>query len=138
MTHQTMTILSICCNQVIPIRGCANRLGRGFKAVFEIFRALYNALLTLAKGVLLHTVVCNNYLRLVNHYFSPPKGVIQMNKISEYQAIEMTRELIDDCEPNVKICGMEYTPSRVLELVDPVAFRCIMLDMLDSENLEIE
>ena len=61
-----------------------------------------------------------------------------MNKISEYQAIVMTRELIDDSEPNVKICGLEYTPSRVLELVDPVAFRCIMLDMLDSKNLEIE
>ena len=61
-----------------------------------------------------------------------------MNKISEYQAIEMTRDLIDAGEPNVKICGMEYSPSRVLELVDPIAFRCIMLDMLDSEDLEIE
>lgn len=61
-----------------------------------------------------------------------------MNKISEYQAIEMTRALIDACESPVKICGMSYTASRILELVDPIAFRCIMLDMLDSENLEIE
>lgn len=46
-------------------------------------------------------------------------------------------DLLDDVYGEVKICGYEYCASRVLSLVDEVAYRCGKNDWLDGEYREI-
>ena len=41
---------------------------------------------------------------------------------------ELYDEMLDDCNPMVKIGNLEYSPSRVLKEVDPIAYRCGMND----------
>ena len=36
---------------------------------------------------------------------------------------ELYRDLLDECYPVVKFAELEYSPSQVLESVDPTAFR---------------
>ena len=45
------------------------------------------------------------------------------------------RDMIDDFN-EVKIMGMSYCASRVLEELDPIAYRCGFNDWLDSEEWE--
>ena len=52
--------------------------------------------------------------------------------ISERQAAEMYDEMLDDCEGPVELCGMTYSASQVLRVVDPVAYRCGFNDYVDS------
>jgi hypothetical protein len=54
--------------------------------------------------------------------------------IEESKALEQYRDMIDDCN-QVSIFGMEFTPSRVLEELDPIAFNCGFSDWLDSIEL---
>ena len=58
-----------------------------------------------------------------------------MTYILDTKADEQYREFLDEINPIVTICGMEYLPSTVLEQVDPIAYRCGFNDWLDSENL---
>ena len=44
----------------------------------------------------------------------------------------MFADMLDECHDVVNVAGLEYDPSRVLREVDPVAFRCGMLDYWDS------
>lgn len=46
----------------------------------------------------------------------------------------MYREMLDECFPMVKIGNLEYYPSKVLECVDPIAYRCGFTDYLDAEG----
>lgn len=41
-------------------------------------------------------------------------------------------EMLDECTPIVKVGMLEYSPSRVLKEVDPIAYRCDINDWLDS------
>ena len=52
--------------------------------------------------------------------------------ISERVAEEMYDEMLDDCEGPVELCGMTYSASHVLRVVDPVAYRCGFNDYVDS------
>lgn len=61
-----------------------------------------------------------------------------MKYVTEKRAEELYDEYLDEVNPVVKICGMEYSPSRVLEEVDPTAYRCGFNDWLDSEGLTTE
>jgi hypothetical protein len=45
---------------------------------------------------------------------------------------ELYREMLDDCEPVVKVAGLSFTPSRIIEELDPTAFRCGVSDYADS------
>jgi len=45
---------------------------------------------------------------------------------------ELYREMLDDCEPVVKVAGLSFTPSRIIEELDPTAFRCGVIDYADS------
>lgn len=45
---------------------------------------------------------------------------------------ELYRDMIDECEPVVKVCGLSFTPSRIIEELDPTAFRCGVSDYADS------
>ena len=39
-----------------------------------------------------------------------------------------------DSEGPVKVCGLTFYPSRILEELDPTAYRCGFNDWLDSEE----
>lgn len=43
------------------------------------------------------------------------------------------REYLDENEPEVVICGLEYSAGYALQEVDPIAFRGAYLDWLDGE-----
>jgi hypothetical protein len=43
-----------------------------------------------------------------------------------------------DCEGPVKVCGMDFYPSRILEELDPVTYSCGMNDYNDARLSEIE
>ena len=46
--------------------------------------------------------------------------------------IEEAYDELIDCGPDVIIGNMSYAPSRVLKLVDPIAYQCGLNDWLDS------
>lgn len=61
----------------------------------------------------------------------------QFEVISEHEAYERYDEMLDECEEEVKICGMSYCASRVLKEVDPIAYNCGFSDyvsQLESED----
>lgn len=45
--------------------------------------------------------------------------------IKEWVAQEQFDDYIDEATPEVKILGMDYTPSAVLKEVDPTAYRLV-------------
>jgi hypothetical protein len=55
-----------------------------------------------------------------------------IRKITEQTALEMYKEMLDDCEGDIHLCGMTYRASEVLHSVDPVAYRCGFNDYVDS------
>lgn len=61
---------------------------------------------------------------------------------SECSIIDMEqrfRDSLDSCYPVVTVGGLEFAPSRVMEGLDLVAFRCGVADSSDHENVvEIE
>ncbi len=58
-----------------------------------------------------------------------------MTYITETQATNLYDYLIDECSPLVRIGDLTYLPSRVLKTVDPIAYRCGLLDYLDGHDL---
>ena len=61
--------------------------------------------------------------------------------ISEHEAYERYNDMLDECHEDVKICGMSYCTSRVLEEVDPIAYRCGFSDYtshLEEDNIFVE
>ena len=58
--------------------------------------------------------------------------------MTEWEALEQFKEALDEWTDNVKLFGMEYTPSQVLESTDPIAFRVMFHDYIDQESLNVE
>jgi hypothetical protein len=57
--------------------------------------------------------------------------------MNENEAEHMFDELLDECNPVVKIGTLEYSPSWVLKQVDPIAYRVGLSDywsMLEEEE----
>lgn len=48
--------------------------------------------------------------------------------MNENEAEHMFDELLDECNPVVKIGTLEYSPSWVLKRVDPIAYRVGLSD----------
>lgn len=57
--------------------------------------------------------------------------------MSEYQALKMYNDFLDECYPNCKIGPYEYSTSRAMEEIDPTAYRCGFNDWLDAEGIEL-
>lgn len=71
-------------------------------------------------------------------YHADTTAKVNSRVVAELQPIDMeayTRELLDETQPEVVICGMHYPPSDVLEACDPVAFRCMVSDNFDSDTM---
>lgn len=61
-----------------------------------------------------------------------------MSKRTYYQYCEMYDEILDDCEGDVMIAGVIFSPSYILKELDPTAYRCGVLDLMDSIDEEGE
>lgn len=54
------------------------------------------------------------------------------NNLTTYNREDLFDDMLNDCEPMVKLCGLEYQPADTLKSVDPVAYRCAVSDYVDS------
>jgi hypothetical protein len=48
----------------------------------------------------------------------------------------MYEEILDDCEDEVMIAGIRFSPSYILKELDPTAYRLGVLDLIDSIDEE--
>lgn len=60
-----------------------------------------------------------------------------MKYVKEQEALEMYDHYLDYVYGNAKITWMEYTASRALKRVDPIAYRYGFEEWLGAEELEI-
>lgn len=61
-----------------------------------------------------------------------------MKTMTEYEVEKAYEEMMNECHEVVNIGGLEYEAGRVLRAIDPIAFRCGMIDWADGEGIEIE
>lgn len=57
-------------------------------------------------------------------------------EIDPYDYEEAFKDMIDDIDGPVVIAGLKFTASRILEELDPVAYRCSLTDWVDSLDKE--
>ena len=73
------------------------------------------------------------------YLFEDLDGLIEaMDSEFKEEALEEYRAMLDDAYGDVEICGYTYSSSRAFEEIDPTAFRCGLLDNLDSLSQDIE
>lgn len=51
----------------------------------------------------------------------------------EEEAFEAFDSMLDECYPEVEVCGYSFQASRALKELDPIAYRCEFVNWLDSE-----
>jgi len=84
---------------------------------------------------MLYRVTClNKYRGLAPAVFGDADDVAQyiIESADEADAEEGFDLMLNDVEPWVTVCGMDYLPSEVLRKCDPIAYRCAVGDFLDS------
>jgi hypothetical protein len=59
-----------------------------------------------------------------------------VTKMSEL--VDFVDEIIDDTNGDVEIYGMTYNPSYILKECDPVAYRSILLDIADNNEIDVD
>lgn len=59
-----------------------------------------------------------------------------ITKMSEL--VEEYRNLLDEIYAEVHIVGCSFEPSKILEELDPIAFRCGYLDYANSNGIDTE
>lgn len=50
-----------------------------------------------------------------------------------HQLEDMFEDMLNDCYEMVSICGYDYDQGRALRQLDPIAFRCGLLDYIDNQ-----
>jgi len=58
-------------------------------------------------------------------------------EMEEWEFVPQYDDMLDECYPVVMVTGMEYATSYALKNLDPVAYRCGLLDYADSCQIEI-
>lgn len=61
-----------------------------------------------------------------------------MNISTMSELVESFRELLDECYSEITINGCTFRPSRILEELDPIAFRQGYLDYADTEGVDVD
>lgn len=70
-----------------------------------------------------------------------------LENVDTFRGMDVTNGEIDDYEAynesldsegTVTVAGMEFYPSRILEELDPVAYRCGYNDWVDSDQSDLE
>ena len=54
-------------------------------------------------------------------------------EISEDDLTERFQEMLDECYPEIEICGMTYNQGEAFKLLDPVAFELAASEYVDQE-----
>jgi len=60
------------------------------------------------------------------------------NSLQYHEIEDMYSNILDECNEEVNICGMTYTPSYALKQIDPTAFRCGCADYSSDDFTEYE
>ena len=55
---------------------------------------------------------------------------------SEQDMADRFEEMLNDCYGTVSVAGMEYGTARALKELDPVAYRCWLLDYIDGAEVD--
>ena len=75
------------------------------------------------------------------------KPLYILENVATFRGMDVTNGEIDDydaydksldSEGTVTVAGMEFNPSRILEELDPVAYRCGYNDWVDSDQSDLE
>jgi len=61
----------------------------------------------------------------------------EYTEMEEWEFTPQYDEMLDECYSAVEIAGMEYSTSYALKNLDPVAYRCGMMDYADSIQISI-
>ena len=61
-----------------------------------------------------------------------------MDVTTWHEAEEAFDEMLDEIYEPVEVAGLTFNPSRVLYNLDPIAYRCSLLDFLDSEGIDTD
>lgn len=48
---------------------------------------------------------------------------------------EMYRSMLEECYGDIEVAGLTFSATRIIEELDPTAFRCGMVDYIDSLSL---
>lgn len=75
-------------------------------------------------------------LRGVKKELSDIQNEINNFDASDYVAESQYDDMLDECYDMVNIGNLSYYPSKVLEAVDPIAYRCGYNDYVDSIDLD--
>ena len=60
--------------------------------------------------------------------------------ISYSDALEMFNEYLNDCNPTIEVCGIEFDPAYALKELDPIAYNVEFSDYcaaLESDDIFI-
>jgi hypothetical protein len=63
------------------------------------------------------------------------KELSEKRIVAELEPVDLEqlyRDMLDEVEPEVKVAGLSFCASRIVEELDPVAFRCGVCDYADS------
>lgn len=71
-------------------------------------------------------------LLAAQYVLSEKRSQLAFFELDESDYEEGYKELIDECTEVVVIMGISFTPSRILEELDPVAYSCGLSDYVDS------
>ena len=58
-------------------------------------------------------------------------------KMTESDLQESFEQSLDDMYPEVTICGITFSASRVLREMDPIGFQVSMIDYADNMDIEV-
>ena len=59
-----------------------------------------------------------------------------MKRISEL--LDYVDEILNETNEKIKIGNLTFEPAKIIKKLDPIAYRQIVLDIADSENIEID
>lgn len=61
---------------------------------------------------------------------------MRFTKVSKF--IEYANEILRETNKEVKIGNLTYDVVNVLKKVDPIAYRCFILDIADAEGIDLD
>lgn len=47
-------------------------------------------------------------------------------------------DILDECYPEIKIGSLTFSPSKIVQELDPIAFRCMVSDESDADGISEE
>ena len=62
----------------------------------------------------------------------------EVSRAVEICTEETFDDVLDDCYPEVEVCGYTYPASMVLKNTDPIAYRCALADYSSSILSDVE